>query len=407
MSCHRRVTEWTTVIRTHLPQLSAPQATVLALWSLGMVLARSCALTAVSVFLAVWLRRQEQTVRQQLREFCYEAEAKRGTQRQALAVEPCFVPLLRWVLRGWQGTQLALALDATTLGLRFTVLAISVVYRGCAIPVAWTILPANQPAAWRHHWLRMLRQLRPAIPLGYTVIVLADRGLYAPWLFRRIVRLGWHPFLRINIGGTFRPDPQATYRPLTSFVPQPGTCWRGTGTAFKSRQRRLRCTLLACWEAGYTDPWLILTDLPPEASDAGWYGWRAWIEQQFKCIKRAGWQWQRTRMTQPERAARLWLAVAVATLWLLSVGGAAEETIPESTLLDVTAAVSHQRRQRRATRLRLVSIFRRGWMIILVGLLNQAPLPLGVFLPELWPPIPALDASRVVPNPEVYQHVAA
>jgi hypothetical protein len=31
------------------------------------------------------------------------------------------------VLRGWQGTQLALALDATTLGLRFTVLAISVV----------------------------------------------------------------------------------------------------------------------------------------------------------------------------------------------------------------------------------------------------------------------------------------
>jgi hypothetical protein len=407
MSCHRRVTEWTTVIRTHLPQLSAPQATVLALWSLGMVLARSCALTAVSVFLAVWLRRQEQTVRQQLREFCYEAEAKRGTQRQALAVEPCFVPLLRWVLRGWQGTQLALALDATTLGLRFTVLAISVVYRGCAIPVAWTILPANQPAAWRHHWLRMLRQLRPAIPLGYTVIVLADRGLYAPWLFRRIVRLGWHPFLRINIGGTFRPDPQATYRPLTSFVPQPGTCWRGTGTAFKSRQRRLRCTLLACWEAGYTDPWLILTDLPPEASDAGWYGLRAWIEQQFKCIKRAGWQWQRTRMTQPDRAARLWLAVAVATLWLLSVGGAAEETIPESTLLDVTAAVSHQRRQRRATRLRLVSIFRRGWMIILVGLLNQAPLPLGVFLPELWPPIPALDASRVVPNPEVYQHVAA
>jgi hypothetical protein len=92
-----------------------------------MVLARSCALTAVSVFLAVWLRRQEQTVRQQLREFCYEAEAKRGTQRQALAVAPCFVPLRRWVLRGWQGTQLAWALDATTLGLRLTVLAISVV----------------------------------------------------------------------------------------------------------------------------------------------------------------------------------------------------------------------------------------------------------------------------------------
>ena len=396
MSCHSPVTEWTTLIRLYVPHLSKPQATVLALWSLGMVLARSCALTAVATFLAVWLRRQEQTVRQQLREFCYEAEAKRGDQRQALCVEHCFVPLLAWVLSRWQGTQLALALDATTLGTRFTVLAISVVYRGCAIPVAWTILLANQPHAWRREWLCLLRTLRPAIPTGWTVIVLADRGLYAGWLFRRIIRLGWHPFLRINAGGTFRPSGQARFYPLLTFTPQVGTCWRGTGTAFKSPQRRLNCTLLACWEAGYRDPWLILTDLPPEASDACWYGLRAWIEQGFKLTKRAGWQWQRTRMTEPQRAARLWLAVAVATLWLLSVGGAAEETIPEGTLLDVSAALACQRWQHRATRLRLVSIFRRGWVLILVAWLNQAPLPLGVFFPEPWPTRQTRDGRVIV-----------
>jgi len=64
-------------------------------------------------------------VRPQLCECCDEAEAKRGFPRQALAVEPCFVPLLRGVLHRWQGTQLALALDATTLGTRCTVLAVS------------------------------------------------------------------------------------------------------------------------------------------------------------------------------------------------------------------------------------------------------------------------------------------
>jgi hypothetical protein len=51
ISCHNRVIAWTTVIRTNLPRLSTPQARGLALWSLGMVLARSCALTAVAVFL--------------------------------------------------------------------------------------------------------------------------------------------------------------------------------------------------------------------------------------------------------------------------------------------------------------------------------------------------------------------
>jgi hypothetical protein len=153
---------------------------------------------------------------------------------------------------------------------------------------------------------------------------------------------------------------------------------------------------LARWEAGYKDPWLILTDLPPEASTACWYGLRAWIEQGFKITKRAGWQWQRTHMTKPDRAARLWLAVAVATLWLLSVGGEAEETIPASTVLDVTALVLQQPRTRRATRLRLVSVFRRGWNLILVALLDQAPLPLGRFVPEPWPVVPVPEQEDIL-----------
>jgi hypothetical protein len=215
-----------------------------------MVLARSCALTAVSAFLATWLGRKEPAVYQQLREFCYEATAKRGTARQELVGASCFGPLLTWVVDQWEGTQMALALDATTLGDRLTVLAISVVYRGCAIPVAWVVLPANTKHAWRREWLRMLRQVHRAIPRSWTVLALADRGLYARWLLRRITRLGWHPFLRINVGGTFRPTGQVRGGPLRTLVPEPGTTWQGTGIAFKGRQRQLPCTLLACWEAG-------------------------------------------------------------------------------------------------------------------------------------------------------------
>jgi hypothetical protein len=389
MSCHPRVTEWTAILHTRLPHLTKPQATVLALWSLGMVLARSCALPAVRAFLAAWLHRKADTVRQQLREFCYEATAKRGTARQALVVETGFVPLLVWVVDQWEGTPLALALEATTLGTRLTVLALSGVSRGCAIPVAWTVLPATAKHAWRREWWRMLRQVRRAVPRSWTVIVLADRGLYARWLFRRLTRLGWHPFLRINTGGTCRPQGHVRAVPLKMLVPEPGTTWQGTGIAVKGRHRQLPCTRLACWEAGYTDPWLILTDLPPEARTACWDGLRAWIAQGFKITKRAGWQWQRTRMTTPERAARLWLAVAVATLWLLSVGGEADEAIPASTVPEVIALIPMPLRRRRATRLRRVRVFRRGWTIILVALLEQAPLPMGRFIPEPWPAVTA------------------
>ncbi len=385
MSCQRAVYQWMEVVTTHMPHLSRPQAAVLALWSLGMVLARSCALSAVSEVLAQGLARKANTVRQQLREWCYEAKAKRGGPRQALAVATCFAPLLGWVLSWWEGNQLALAVDATTLGQRFVVLVVSVVYRGCAIPVAWTVLPATEKHAWRGEWLRMLRQVRAAVPRRFFVIVLADRGLYARWLFERLVRLGWHPLLRINTGGTFRPTKSGHYQPLRELVPQPGTQWVGVGTAFQGPRRRLNCTLLARWDAGYTDPWLILTDLAPSAGAACWYGLRAWIEQGFKITKRGGWQWQRTRMTDPQRAARLWLAVAVATLWLLSGGGMAEETIPESTLLPLAPDDVPATRSRRATQLRLVSIFRRDWITILMALINQRRLPRGRFKPEPWP----------------------
>ncbi len=94
MSCQRAVYQWTEVGTTYMPHLSKPQAAVLALWSLGMVLARSCALSAVSEVLAGGLERKANTVRQQLREFCYEAQAKRGGPRQELAVASSFTPLL-------------------------------------------------------------------------------------------------------------------------------------------------------------------------------------------------------------------------------------------------------------------------------------------------------------------------
>jgi hypothetical protein len=110
------------------------------------------------------------------------------------------------------------------------------------------------------------------------VIVLAERGWYARWLLRRLTRLGGHPLLRINTGGTCRPTGEPQGVPRKTLVPQPGCQWSGTGVACKGRPRRLRCTLLARWEAGYQDPGLLLTDWPPAVGDVCWYGLRAWIE---------------------------------------------------------------------------------------------------------------------------------
>jgi hypothetical protein len=150
------------------------------------------------------------------------------------------------------------------------------------------------------------------------------------------------------------------------------------GTAYQTSDTPLQCTLLACWQTEHDEPWLLLTDLAPVAADPCWYAFRAWIEQGFKVIKSAGWQWQRTRMAQAERAERLWLAVAVATLWLVQVGGAAESEVIAQTVQRWSQAGGGRRPPR------LHRVFRRGLAVLLAALLEGC-LPQGRFEPEAWP----------------------
>jgi hypothetical protein len=245
MSRSPELYQWRTEIAKHFPPLSQPMVMGLALWSLGMILVRSCSLTAIADWWSCQLGQPFQTVRERLRDTYREAEAKAGEHRAELDLSPCWTPWLAWVLEGWSGTTLALALDATTLGQRFVLLVISVVYRGCAVPILWKVLPAAVKHAWKPEWLALLQSVRGQVPPTWTVIVLADRGLYAKWLFEGIQGLGWHPLLRVNGGGTFRPAGWVHRYPLTHWTPTVGRRWQGRGTAFAGKKTRPDCTLLA------------------------------------------------------------------------------------------------------------------------------------------------------------------
>ena len=361
-----------------------------------MVLAKSCGITSVAALLADLLNKSYESTRQQLREWCYDAADKKGIHRQEVDVTLCFAPLLRWIVSLWPADEprLALGMDATTLGQRFTVLCISVLYRGGAIPIAWKIVRTQEKGAWEPYWKALFSALEGTVPKEWTVIVLADRGLYAPWLFQHLVQVGWHPFLRINLGGTVPPVGSDRFEWLKTLVPTVGSSWCGLVDCFV--EKTVRCTLLAHWEEGYADPWLMLTDLPAEAANGVWYGMRTWIESGFKDTKRGGWQWHQTTMTDPARASRLWLAIAVALLWVVSVGGEGDGRQPCSGLEALPPLHVARRKATQRSRPRLQSCFAQGLRRILVAQLNGEALPVGQFLPEPWP---VSFPARKIPKP--------
>jgi hypothetical protein len=384
---NQHLKEWSKIVSARMPQLSIPESMGLATWSFGMVMTRSSSLTQVANLIAQIEEEPFQTVRSRLKEWYQPATAKKadaialrfpqralhqaGSHRANLEVKSCFVPLLSWVLDLLPPSQhqIALAIDATSIGDRFVVLSINILLAGSGIPVAWAIIPGNTQGSWQPHWLELINHLHAAIPKHYTVILTADRGLYADWLYQALVAVGWHPFLRINHQGLFHLPGHSQWQPLEQVVKTPGQSWSGRVTCFKTNP--LDCTLLARWDEGYQDPWLILTDFPPSEANALWYGLRSTTECVYRDIKSDGWRWQRTRLTAPDRAERLWLAMAVATLWMLFLGGQTESPARNAelpTLSTVGATVSPRTRQ--------FSCFLQGLLTLLAELLRGVPIHL-------------------------------
>lgn len=376
-----RLSQWMAIVSKQLPVLTGSQARVLGSYSYGMVMSGHCGQTLISDYLARLEHDCETNVHERLREWCYNAVDKRGPHRQEVHIEQCFAPLLRWVLEWWAPDQACLVLvcDASYLRDCFIVLSISVVYRACALPVAWKIVAANTPGSWQPYWLKLLARLAPAVPAHWQVLVLSDRGLYAKWLFLGIATQGWHPLMRIRAQGRFRLSTQTRWRQLGTLVKRPGCVWAQTVHCFHNARGQLECTLLASWSAGYAAPWLLITDLSPTQAQLSWYAMRAWIECGFKDVKRGGWHWEQSKMTRPERAERLWLVMAVATLWVLSVGGEADA---QRTSLAPASTTP-----------RTLSCFSQGLNRIHVAHDNGEPLPLGRFIPDY--ALPALNLKNM------------
>lgn len=304
----------------YLSELRPAQQTGLALWVYGTLLAQSACQNAVLT--ALWGVANFHSLRQCLREWLYDGPDKAAPCHVQVSVQQACTGLVRWLVALWSDTRLFLALDATGHRDCLTVLTISVLYRGAAIPLWWSVLPGNQPGAWNPVWLGMLSALQPLLPKHWQVLVLCDRGLWSPDLYRAIGAAGWHPLMRVRHNLSFAPQGRCRV-PARLLVGGGQQAWVGRGRAFKAKP--LPTTLIAVWPLRYPEPCLVLTDLAPDQVGIVWYGLRMWIEAGFRLLKSGGWQWHKTRRTDCERAARHFLVLAIATLWTLAYGTQVQE----------------------------------------------------------------------------------
>lgn len=253
-----------------------------------------------------------------------EVSIRRFLSDRRVGVGSAYAPLLREVL-GRRPTGLAiLIVDQTPLKARLVRLQVSLAYHGRAVALAWAVYSARTglgPEVWLSLFERVLDEAKALLPEGWMVRTLLDRGFVSPRIWDAVLARGWHPVLRLQQSVRVRKSRESE-RPVGELLGKEPGLIAVVGEIFKKGGWRVG-TVTALRRDGMEESWLLASDLPAGEQRALEYAVRMHIEESFRDDKRSGWQWEQSRVTDPERAERLLLVLHLATLWCLSAGAIA------------------------------------------------------------------------------------
>jgi hypothetical protein len=278
----------------------------LALLVTGLYLAARCSLTAIADHLLVSGCKDSRVQR-----------VRRFLMNPRLAVRAWYGPTVRAVLSHLGNALIVLVLDRTTIGKRLNILTVSVAYRGRTLPLAWKVLK-KQGQMRRCHVQAALRFVSRWAPATPHIWVVGDREFQDVALQSFIEHdLGWHYVQRITNNLWLYPDQAQPFQPKQLGV-QPGDC-QLVANVRVTRKQAGPAHFIAYWAKGEDEPWYLLSDLPVGRQTLRIYARRTWVEPMYRDFKSFGWNIEATRISDPQRFARLLLGIALAYVWLIQL----------------------------------------------------------------------------------------
>lgn len=324
MTRHDMIHDCTAQGQELLPELPRPEQKALALLVGGVVASGQATLRGASA-----------ATPGAAQDLSKQRRAQRVLANARLDVNRAQRRLVARVLGRCRG-RVDLLLDATTTGAtarqRGTVTrCFALAWRRRAMPLVWRTWTADAPGQnWGDALREMAQVIQAVIPADVQVVVLADRGLSGGSFAHLWQEVGWHFLFRVIRTTRIRPATGQVVE-IGALAATPGSRCCLMGVRLYARREKSQRRWVTDWETGIPlqvvavwrraeeEAWLLVTDLPATLARCHEYRRRTWEEELFRDLKGMGWGWQQSRVRRPERVARLMLALALATLWMLAL----------------------------------------------------------------------------------------
>jgi len=250
---------------------------------------------------------------------------RRFLQNQRVKAEEIYVPLVLKAISGWKDKRIYLALDTTVLWNKYCVISLAIITGGRAVPFLWLSLEHKSASVAWDKYEPLLEKARHYLKDFEDIMLLADRGFANQDLLRWVQSTSWHWCIRLpgdtQIQGVrrrgFGYSIQELYPPKREvvFYQQVGLWQDGL----------LKANLALASAPGAKDRWAIITD-EPLSLDVFWqYGLRFRTEHLFLDCKSSVFQWESSCLRSSSKLDRLYLVIAVATLFGTLTGMAVDK----------------------------------------------------------------------------------
>jgi hypothetical protein len=284
---------------------------------LGMLESKSVALSKI----AVQIPGQAQTL-------SIDRRLRRFLDNEAVDAEKWYQPVaLDWLaMQGASTGMIRLIIDSTKIGHGYQLLMMALAFRRRAIPIAWLWLKhkKGKGRAKLTEPLELLEKIHDLIPNHLPVLLLGDAEFGLAAILRQLEEWGWQYVLRQRGYSNVQEQEQGPCYNLREVLTKAGQ-WRWLPNVQLTKDDPARSNLLAYWQPGEEEPWLLATNLDDPHRALRLYRRRVWIEERFGDWKGHRVDVEQTRLRSAERLSRLILAVALLFTWLVATGERARQ----------------------------------------------------------------------------------